>query len=152
MAGTGVSIWQAVRATNAEVAAITERDKKDRAEKSALAERDGKEQQALRATRAERQTVQALLTAQERLQFGRQAVDDMYTQVAEKWLAQQAELTQVQKQFLEKALAFYQRLTTEETADPTVLFETAKAQQRVGEIQHKLGKACGVRSGLPASD
>ena len=81
-----------------------------------------------------------LLTAQDRLQFGRQAVDDMYTQVAEKWLAQQAELTLVQKQFLEKALAFYQRLATEESADPAVLFETAKAQQRVGEIQNKLGK------------
>ena len=81
-----------------------------------------------------------MLTAQERLQFGRQAVDEMYTQVAEKWLAQQAELTQVQKQFLEKALAFYQRLATEESADPAVLFETAKAEQRVGEIQNKLGK------------
>ena len=95
---------------------------------------------AMRTERAEQQTAQALLTAQERLQFGRQAVDEMYTQVAEKWLAQQAELTQVQKQFLEKALAFYQRLATEESADPAVLFETAKAEQRVGEIQNKLGK------------
>ena len=39
IAGTGVSIWQAIRATNAEVAAI--------------AERDEKEQQAIRATRRE---------------------------------------------------------------------------------------------------
>ena len=140
IAGTGVSVWQAIRATNAEVAAITERDEKVRAEKIALAERDEKEQQALRATNAEQQTAQALLTAQERLQFGRQAVDDMYTQFAEKWLAQQAELTPVQQQFLEKALAFYQRLATEESADPDVLFETAKAEQRVGEIQNKLGK------------
>jgi serine/threonine protein kinase len=96
--------------------------------------------QALRATNAEQQTAQALLTAQERLQFGRQAVDDMYTQFAEKWLAQQAELTPVQQQFLEKALAFYQRLATEDSADPAVLFETAKAEQRVGQIQNKLGK------------
>ena len=76
-----------------------------------MADRDAK-------VRAEQQTAKALLTAQERLQFGRQAVDDMYTQVAEKWLAQQAELTLVQKQFLEKALAFYQRLATEESARP----------------------------------
>ena len=89
-----------------------------------------------------------MLTAQDRLQFGRQAVDDMYTQVAEKWLAQQAELTHVQKQFLEKALAFYQRLATEESDDPAVRFETAKAQQRVGEIQKKLGTAQGGRSGV----
>ena len=105
-----------------------------------LAERDEKEQQALRATSAEQQTAKALLKAQDRLQFGRQAVDDMYTQVAEKWLAQQAELTQVQKQFLEKALAFYQQLATEQSDDPTVQFETAKAQQRAGEIQSKLGQ------------
>ena len=64
----------------------------------------------------------------------------MYTQVAEKWLAQHAELTSVQKQFLEKALAFYQQLATEESTDPTVLFETAKAEQRVGELQNNLGK------------
>ncbi len=140
IAGTGVSIWQAIRATNAEVAAIAERDEKDRAEQRALAERDANKQLALRATNAEQQTAKALRTAQERLQFGRQAVDDMYTQVAEKWLAQQAELTLVQKQFLEKALAFYQQLATEESADPAVVFETAKAQQRVGEIQNKLGK------------
>ena len=128
IAGTGVSVWQAIRATNAEVTAITERDEKDG------------ESCNCRRVRAEQRTAQALLTAQERLQFGRQAVDEMYTQVAEKWLAQQAELTQVQKQFLEKALAFYQRLATEQSDDPAVLFETANAQQRVGEIQNKLGK------------
>ena len=124
--GTGVSVWQAIRATNAELAAITERDEKV--------------QLALRATNAEQRTAQALLTAQDRLQFGRQAVDEMYTQVAEKWLAQQAELTVVQKEFLEKALAFYQRLSTEQSDDPAVRFETAKAQQREGEIRSKLGQ------------
>jgi tetratricopeptide (TPR) repeat protein len=140
IAGTGVSIWQAIRATDAELAALADRDEKDqqairatRAEKAALADRDAK-------VRAEQRTAQALLTAQERLQFGRQAVDEMYTQVAEKWLAQQAELTLVQKQFLEKALAFYQRLATEQSDDPAVRFETAKAQRRVGEIQKKLGQ------------
>jgi eukaryotic-like serine/threonine-protein kinase len=117
--GTGVSIWQAIRATHAELAAIAERDEKER---------------------AEQRTAQALQTAEERLQFGRQAVDDMYTQFAEKWLAQRAELTAVQKQFLEKALAFYQRLATEESDDSTVRFETAKAQQRMGAIQSRLGQ------------
>ena len=132
IAGTGVSVWQALRATNAELVAIPNAMRRS-SNLSAASSRG-------RATDAEQQTAQALLTAEERLQFGRQAVDEMYTQVAEKWLAQQAELTLVQKQFLEKALAFYQRLATEESADPAVLFETAKAQQRVGEIQNKLGK------------
>ncbi len=148
--GTGVSVWQAIRATNAEVTAIAERDEKDqqairatRAEQAALADRDVK-------ARAEQQTAQALLKAQERLQFGRQAVDEMYTQVAEKWLAQQAELTVVQKQFLEKSLAFYQRLATEEGADPEVLFEAAIAELRVGNIQNKLEQERRSGSGLPA--
>ena len=67
-------------------------------------------------------------------------MDEMYTQVAEKWLAQQAEMMPLQRQFLEKALAFYQRLSTEIGAEPAVRFETANAEQRVGEIQQKLGR------------
>ena len=146
--GTGVSIWQAIRATNAEVAAITERDEK--------------EQQAMRATRREsrvgrarceqrvreQQTAQALLTAQERLQFGRQAVDEMYTQVAEKWLAQQAELTLVQKQFLEKALAFYQRLATEESARPDRPVRDGEGPATRGRDPAQAGAAQRGRSGV----
>jgi serine/threonine protein kinase/tetratricopeptide (TPR) repeat protein len=123
--GTGVSVWQAIRATNAELVAI--------------AERDEKEQQTLRATLAEQQTAKALLTAEDRLQVARKAVDDWYVQVAEKWLSQQAEPTPLQKQFLENALAFYQRLATEESEVPSVRLDAAKAQQRVGNIQRKLG-------------
>ena len=136
IAGTGVSVWQAIRATNAELAAITERDEKV--------------QLALRATNAEQRTAQALLTAQERLQFGRQAVDEMYTQVAEKWLAQQAELTLVQKQFLEKALAFYQRLATEESARPGGLVRDGQGRAARGRDPGQAGAARGGRSGLPA--
>ena len=127
--GHGVSTWQAMRATHAEWAAITERNEK--------------EQQALRTTNAEQRTAKALLKAEDRLTMARQAVDEMYTQVAEKWLAQQAEMTPLQTQFLEKALAFYQRFAAEDAEDSddsAVRFEAAKAQQRVGEIQHKLGQ------------
>ena len=37
----------------------------------------------------------------------RQAVDDMYTDVAEEWLAQQAALEPLQRKFLEKTLDYY---------------------------------------------
>jgi len=87
--------------------------------------------QAVRATRAERR-------AEDRLQFARQAVDEMYVQVAEKWLSQQDAMTPLQKQFLARALAVYQRLATEENDDPEVRFEATKAQMRVGQIQEKL--------------
>lgn len=95
--------------------------------------------QAIRATRAEQKIAATLTTAEDRLQLARKAVDDMYTQVAEKWLAQQADMTPVQREFLEKALAFYEQLALETGMDPAVQYETAEAEQRVGEIQRKLG-------------
>jgi len=45
----------------------------------------------------------------EQFQAAREAVDDMYTQVAEEWLADSPLLTDLQKAFVEKALKFYQR-------------------------------------------
>jgi eukaryotic-like serine/threonine-protein kinase len=70
----------------------------------------------------------------------RTAVDDMYTQVAEKWLAQEPHLEAVQREFLEKALQFYERFAREYGSDPRMRLETDRAYRRIGEIQHKLGK------------
>lgn len=71
----------------------------------------------------------------------RTAVDDMYTQVAEKWLAQQPHLETVQREFLQKALQFYERFAREYSSDPSMRLESARAYRRIGEIQRKLGKA-----------
>ncbi len=38
----------------------------------------------------------------------RRAVDEMYTQVAERWLADQPRMQPIQREFLEKALRFYE--------------------------------------------
>ena len=38
----------------------------------------------------------------------RRAVDEMYTQVAERWLADEPRMQQIQREFLEKAMRFYQ--------------------------------------------
>jgi tetratricopeptide (TPR) repeat protein len=70
----------------------------------------------------------------------RAAVEDMYTQVAEKWLARQPRLQPLQREFLEKALKFYQEEAQEDGTDPAVLGQTAKAHYRVGAIQHTLGR------------
>jgi serine/threonine protein kinase len=70
----------------------------------------------------------------------RQAVDDMYTQVAERWLSQQPQMQPLQREFLEKALQFYAEAAQQTSGDPAVRFETAKAFRRVGEIQHRLGE------------
>jgi serine/threonine protein kinase len=78
--------------------------------------------------------------ANQRFEFARRAVDDMYTQVAEKWLADQPQLTDVQRQFLEKALAFYQEFAAEQSSQPAVQLEVCRAYLRVAAIQQKLGQ------------
>jgi serine/threonine protein kinase/tetratricopeptide (TPR) repeat protein len=79
--------------------------------------------------------------AEDNFKEARTAVDDMYTQVAEKWLAHQPHLETVQREFLQKALQFYERFAREYSSDPSMRLETARAYRRIGEIQRKLGKA-----------
>ena len=68
----------------------------------------------------------------------RQAVDDMYTKVAENWLEDR--LDPLQKEFLEKTLAHYQTLTGQAAGDPAVRLEHGRAFQRMGDIHRKLGR------------
>ncbi|HEY2154767.1 MAG TPA: protein kinase [Isosphaeraceae bacterium] len=68
----------------------------------------------------------------------RNAVDDMYTEVAEKWLEDR--LDPVQKQFLEKALAYYETFAGQDGADMPVRLERGRAYQRMGDILLKLGR------------
>jgi serine/threonine protein kinase len=110
IAGSAVSVWQAVRATGAERRASG----------------------AFRAADAQRRQ------AEERFRFARQAVDEMYTRVAEKWLAEQPSLTPLQKEFLEKALAFYQRFATEAGTDPENRHQAVMAALRVGKIRRAM--------------
>ncbi len=98
VAGTTVSVWQAIVARHARAEAIAQRDE------------------------------------------ARRAVDDMYTDVAEKWLAQQAALEPMQRIFLQKALAYYQRFAGEESADPKVRSKAGSAYERMGLIQERLGR------------
>jgi serine/threonine-protein kinase len=88
--------------------------------------------------REQRRTSAALEKADARFQFARKAVDEMYTQVAEKWLSQQPRLTTVQKEFLERALVFYEQFTAESGPEPEAQFEGARALYRVGKINRKL--------------
>jgi serine/threonine protein kinase/tetratricopeptide (TPR) repeat protein len=68
----------------------------------------------------------------------RRAADDMYTQVAQKWWFQQPYMEQVQREFLLKALVFYEKFSRERGNSARLRLETAKAARRVGDIQHKL--------------
>jgi hypothetical protein len=77
---------------------------------------------------------------EERFQAARAAVDDMYTRVAEDWLDDAPHLTEVQREFLEKALQFYLRFGQDHSDAAAMQNETAQAHIRVGRIQTKLGK------------
>ena len=77
--------------------------------------------------------------ARDRLVLARQAVDEMYTEVAEKWLADREQMTPLQRQFLEKALAFYTRFAAEQAGDPEDRHKAAQALDRVGGIRTRPG-------------
>jgi len=70
----------------------------------------------------------------------RRAVDDMYTDVAESWLSRQTNLQPLQRDFLLKALAYYERAARENDADPAIRLQRGLAALRVGVIQRTLGK------------
>jgi serine/threonine-protein kinase len=95
---------------------------------------------AVSIAQKQRLTEKALGQAKEKQLLARQAVDEMYLQVAEKWLADQAQLTEVQQEFLRKALAFYEQFAREEGDEPEVRSGTAEAYHRVAGIQKKLGR------------
>src|SRR4029079_13763507 len=70
----------------------------------------------------------------------RKAVDEMYTQAAQKLVAGEGRLTQLQREFLEKALAFYQDFAAQKGDDPADQAELAEAALRVGDIRSSLGR------------
>jgi serine/threonine protein kinase len=83
--------------------------------------------QAVRAREA-----QGLAEANSRA--ARQAVDQMYLQVAEKWLDRQPLMDQVRKDFIMEVLRFYQEFSLQEPRDHEARFEIAMANQRAGAI------------------
>ena len=68
----------------------------------------------------------------------RQAVNDMYTKVAENWLEDR--LDPLQKEFLEKTLNYYEKFTTHSAGTKAVRLEHGIAFQRMGEIHRKFGR------------
>ncbi|WZO95925.1 protein kinase [Isosphaeraceae bacterium EP7] len=76
--------------------------------------------------------------AREQRQVARRAVDDMYTDVAEGWL--EDHLDDVQRTFLERALAYYERFADQQASDPTAVQERGRASLRMGDILRKLGR------------
>jgi tetratricopeptide (TPR) repeat protein len=83
--------------------------------------------------------VVALGVADARTRFARQAAEDLYAQAAEKWLSREPHMTEVERQFLLRALQFYEELAREKGTDPAVRLEAGRAWRRAGNIHEKLG-------------
>ena len=77
--------------------------------------------------------------AEDNLQVAHQAVDEMYTQVAEEWLAYQPHLQPLQRRFLKKALGFYETVTQEAGESDELTVNLAEAYRRMGEVQMAFG-------------
>lgn len=71
----------------------------------------------------------------------RRAVDQMYTDVAEQWLEHEPQMETLQREFLVRALYYYQEFAREQGSEPRIRLATAQAQRRVGDIAAKLGEA-----------
>ena len=64
----------------------------------------------------------------------------MYTQFAQKWLINQPQMEPVRREFLKKALRFYEEFAEQDGGtEPAVRLETARAYSRVAEIQQNMG-------------
>jgi serine/threonine protein kinase/Tfp pilus assembly protein PilF len=97
-----------------------------------------REQERTRAALREAEANYRLAEAQRRQ--ARRAVDEMYTQFAQRWLEGEPGREQVQREFLLKALHFYEEFAREQRDDPAVGLEAARAYRRVGDVQQKLGR------------
>jgi tetratricopeptide (TPR) repeat protein len=70
--------------------------------------------------------------------FARRAADDFYTDVAERWLDQEPGLEDLQRQFLLKALGYYQGFARDDARYWEVRLAAARAYRRIGDIQQRL--------------
>jgi serine/threonine protein kinase len=90
---------------------------------------------AYRAEAEQRQLADAhLREAREQRRQARQAVDTMYLEVAQKWLENQPQKSELQKQFLEKVLHYYQAFAEAEGEDEDAQFDKATAYLSVSQL------------------
>jgi tetratricopeptide (TPR) repeat protein len=78
--------------------------------------------------------------AQQNLDTAYTILDEVYVNMAEKRLLHEKELTPGDRQFLEKALTFYERFANQNSSDPNARLKSAGAYRRVAEIHEQLGQ------------
>ncbi|HEY7327387.1 MAG TPA: serine/threonine-protein kinase [Gemmataceae bacterium] len=85
-------------------------------------------------------TAQQRDAARDEQQRAAQVVDDMYTRVAEEWLGPRPRLQPLQREFLEKALEYYEHAAEVWSDDPGLRRKIPGLYRRVGTIQTALGR------------
>ena len=103
-----------------------------------------KEQAALEAAQRERQAKSQSeghrKQAEANLQRAMDAVDQMLAEVGDKELENIPQMEQVRRSLLQRALAFYTVFLAENSQNPSVRQESARAYRRTGNIQALLRK------------
>jgi serine/threonine protein kinase/tetratricopeptide (TPR) repeat protein len=118
LVGTTAAIWQAVRATRAEAAAVAEADAKDK---------------ALAAESAQRERAEA------GFRMARDTVDQFFTRVAESPQMKSQGLERFRKELLQNAKEFYERFIKEQPDLPSARYDVALSHLRLGDINQVLG-------------
>jgi serine/threonine protein kinase len=73
------------------------------------------------------------------LRLALESLERLYVDFAEDRLSHRPDLKPLQREFLQKALKFYEAFAQENRGEPTVRMETGKALLRVGNIQREFG-------------
>jgi tetratricopeptide (TPR) repeat protein len=89
--------------------------------------------------------------ADEERRLARKAVDDMYTEVAERWLATDSRLDPVQRDFLERARFYYERFAERPGAAPGDWKDVGLAHYKVGRIRGRMQDYAGAEQSLRRS-
>jgi serine/threonine protein kinase len=94
----------------------------------------------------------ALIRAEEDLGIAVSAVDDMYTDLATSWIANETAPTKMQTKFLQRAVHFYEQIAgrTQTTDKERVL--AAQMYGRIGQIHQYLGNAAQAAAALRESN
>jgi tetratricopeptide (TPR) repeat protein/tRNA A-37 threonylcarbamoyl transferase component Bud32 len=118
----------------------------ERAHKETLLREAAEKEERLAKDRAREQAERAekekFLRARAEQNFLRAkgAVDFMLSRVGQERLAHVPQMVKIRRELLESALVFYQDFQKEKGNDPSIRWESGRAQQRVADIYQMLGK------------
>ncbi|MBC7820485.1 MAG: protein kinase, partial [Planctomycetaceae bacterium] len=139
LAGTVVSAWQAIRATQARHDAELART--DEAAQRAVADRrrieaDGQREEAVSQRRKAEEARKEAIT---NLQKAREAGHEFFTRVSENRLLEEPGLQPLRKELLEAAVAYYEGLATGKSEDPQAQADLIASRLRLIQVYYHTG-------------